>query len=82
MSTIPTVESIDKSIQHLKSVLSCVLLRMNDYSQQAKEAARYDRFGDAAGYQAMSTGLIIAEALLRDELKLLDDQRRAVTGSR
>lgn len=78
MSAVPTIDAIDKAIWHLNAVLNGVMLRMNYYGKDAKEAAARGSYSDAAGWQSMVLGLTTAETLLRDEIKLLEQQRRAL----
>lgn len=66
-TTAPATPSTE--LPHLGMLLSLVVMRRKDYDKQRDEAIQQQRWSQVAGLDGIGTGLLMAEKLIKEEIK-------------
>lgn len=62
-------------VQHVLSMLGLLALRKEQYAADKQTAIREQRWSQVPGLDGILTGLVMAEAILRDEISQLNRER-------
>ena len=77
-----TLETVEYTRSRISLQLKLLAIRQADNKRDFEEAVAAGRWSQVAGLDGVGTGLLMAESLLRDELKELERFAQAVVAAK